>query len=34
MAELAMLIKVMARFSQMEIKITNPDFLRIKYEEA
>jgi len=29
-----MLIKVMARFNQMETKITNLDFLRIKYEEV
>jgi hypothetical protein len=28
-----MLIKVMGRFNQMEIKIINLDFLRIKYEE-
>ena len=34
MEELTMLIKVMARFNQMETKITNLDFLRIKYEES
>ena len=28
-----MLIKVMGRFSLMEIKIINLDFLKIKYEE-